>query len=159
MRFIEFGPKPSREPVNPTPDQIAKAQLGAVKPDSRVGREMIAARNQPQPNGKDLLRAGVKGLAVTAGVGGLIFVLTGCGPIIGGEAPTSPTDGGTGTIPDDFGSKVAQCVNDNTPPVQPSDVPQPAPGIDPDIFDACKDAVRNGTYPSTPTDNILSPQK
>jgi hypothetical protein len=151
MAFIEFGPRPSREPLNPTPAQIAKAQLGAVKPDSRVGQEMIIARNQPLPKGKDVLKAGVKTLAVTAGLGGLVFALTGCGPVIGGDAPTSPTDGGgTAPIPDNFGGQVAECINQNTPPVQPSDVPQPAPGIDPAIFEACKDAVMNQGTTTSP---------
>lgn len=160
-----------RERFAPTPDQITNANLGAVPADSRVGRFMIAARNSDSPTtlyhhifttvrrnvtdttrsiadrAKTIARDAGPAALVVGGSIGISLLLAGCGPDVSGAGHT-PTDGGTGHTPDNFGGQVADCVNANTPPVHPGDAP--APGIDPTIFDACKDAVMNGTAPTIP---------
>jgi hypothetical protein len=113
MSFIEFGPKPSSKPFQPTEAQIAHANLGAVRPNSRVGELMIRARNSEsattlyqhiastvRDNVRDTSRRVVDraktivqdagpAAIVVGGSLGLSLVLAGCGPEISGG-----TDGG-----------------------------------------------------------------
>lgn len=133
MAFIEFGPRPSRKPFQPTEQQIANAHLGAVSSDSRVGQEMIRRRNSNAPATvyhqiADTVRTHIEDTtrsvvdrtkqivkdagpaAVVVGATVTIAALAGCDP--GLDGGSTPDDGGgAGQTPsgDDGAQKFLEC--------------------------------------------------
>lgn len=136
------------------PIYSSEAVMEALGPHVHTGssfaQEMTDYRQGSPPELSDVTKGTLVKLGFTAGITGIIFLATGCGPDLSGGIGHVPTDGGAGQTPDDFGGQVANCIKDHTPPVQHTDVPNPAPGVQPALQDACETAVMNGTYPSIP---------